>query len=103
MSAVSAHNNIYDRLIALSARYHTSVHIGGPFREGDPAHVNEHNRANVAMIHLRDAGNAAGVTPTIAITLPDSAGVGATGHIADHVLMDAALDVLESVTLPWEV
>jgi hypothetical protein len=102
MSGVTVHNDLHDRIMVLGARYHVTVDIGGPFTEGDPAHVEEHNRVNRAMIDLMDAGNAAGVTPEIAISLPGSRIVGDTGHIIDHGLMDAALDVLEAVELPWE-
>jgi hypothetical protein len=103
MTAVSAHNDLYERLIVLSTRYRTTVDIGGPFREGDPAGVEEHNRANIAMIALRDAANALPVDPVVVITLPDEAFPGDSGHVADHALMETALSVLEAVVLPWEV
>lgn len=100
--AVDVHNDLHSRITYQAARYRTSVSITGPFAEGDPAHVDAHNKVCIALIRLRDVANGYDVDPVVTISLPDVAAVGDTGHIADHALIEAALDVIEGVTLPWE-
>jgi hypothetical protein len=102
MTAVSAHNDLRAALVNEAARYRTSVYLSGPFTEGDPGHTESHNEIGRAMLRLRDVANGYGVTPTVAITLPDVANVGDTGHLDDHDLFDTALAVLQAVELPWE-
>lgn len=101
--SVDVHNDLRARLLIQAQRYMSSVDIGGPFTENAPGHVNEHNKLCIAMIHLRDVGNSLGVDPEIVISLPDEAHVGDTGHVDDHDLIEAALVVLESAVMPWEV
>lgn len=101
MSGVSAHNALAIALAAEATRYGYVIDIDGPFTEGDPAHVAAHNRVCIAMIELRDyANNVLNVDPTVVISLPDEAFPGDTGHVADHVLIAAALAVLQAVTIP---
>ncbi len=100
--AVDVHNDLYARILYQGARYRTTVTLTGPFAEGDPAHVDAHNKVCIALIRLRDAGNSAGTDPEIVITLPDVAAVGDTGHITDHALIESALQVIEAAVLPWE-
>lgn len=101
--AVDVHNDLYARLLAVASRFHTTVDIPGPFAAGDPAGVEAHNANGRAMLKLRDVANAYDVDPVVVISLPDVAHVGDTGHIADHVLHEDALQVLEAVVMPWEV
>jgi hypothetical protein len=101
MTHVTDHNDLAAALEIEAARFHTSISIGGPFNVGDAAHVAEHNRISIAMIHLSDTAVATFGLDPIALTLPDVALVGDTGHIADHALFDAALLLIQETVLPW--
>jgi hypothetical protein len=102
VSGADTHNALYYALLTLGGRYHVTVDIGGPFDVNSPAHTEEHNRIGRAMLALRDAANAAPVTPAVVLTLPDVALVGDTGHVTDHATLATALTVLQAVVLPWE-
>lgn len=100
--SVDVHNDLRARTLTQAGRYMTTVNIGGPFVENAPDHVNEHNKLCIALIHLMNVGNDHGAEPYIAISLPDEAHVGDTGHVSDHALIETALQVIEAAVLPWE-
>lgn len=101
MTHLSDHNDLADALLAEAARFRTTIDIGSDFELGDPAHVVEHNRLCIAMIHLDEVAQETYDLDPIGLTLPDAAAVGDTGHIADHALLEDALALIQAVELPW--
>ena len=98
---VTDHNDLRTRLLSEASRHYTSVDIGGAHTIGDAAHVNEHTQLCIGLIKLAAVEVDTFSLADPGLTLPDVANVGDTGHITDHALIEAALVIIEGVTLPW--
>lgn len=62
--------------------------LGGPYALGAPGHIEQHN---VTVAELQRVATTGGITLP---ALPDAAALGDGGHIHDHELMRAALDLI---------
>lgn len=84
------HNALRGEMVTQATRLGVAIDIGGPYKIGDPAHIQEHNRTSAALRLL--AGAVAYEGP-----IPEDRALGDTGHVTDHQLWDNAITAISQM------